>query len=73
MASNNYHGSSFDFRFRNNYMFSEAGIVPGPTSKAPLSRRPVPQVFDALPFQPTPQRSAMVLTPAFQPRDRRFL
>ena len=31
MASSNYHGSSFDFRFRNNYMFSEARIVPDPT------------------------------------------
>ena len=31
MASNNYHGSSFDFRFWNNYMFSEARIVPDPT------------------------------------------
>ncbi|MGD0816716.1 MAG: hypothetical protein ABSA83_24255 [Verrucomicrobiota bacterium] len=52
MASSNYHGSCFDFRFRNNYMFSEAGIVPDPTSEAPLSRRPVLQVFDALPFHP---------------------
>jgi hypothetical protein len=33
-------------------MFSEAGIVPDPTSEAPLSRRPVLQVFDALPFHP---------------------
>jgi hypothetical protein len=35
MASSNYHGSSFDFRFRNNYVSSEAGIVPDPTSEAP--------------------------------------
>jgi hypothetical protein len=25
----------FDFQFQNNYMFSEAGIVPDPTSEAP--------------------------------------
>ena len=49
MASSNYHGSCFDFRFRNNYMFSEAEIVPSPTGEAPLSRRPVLQVVDVLP------------------------